>query len=75
MKTEQQLASSKASISTVKVTNLHLTTFDQQDGKLVSGIIIEITNTAFDLRCTDGQVRKFDISALPKDWMNTKFCC
>jgi len=53
--------------------NLQLTIFDQQDGKLIDGIIIEIADSWFALKCADGQIRKFDIKQLPKEWNLERF--
>lgn len=39
--------------------------FDQQDGKLVKGTVVQTTDQWFVLQCTDGQIRKFDINCLP----------
>lgn len=74
MKKEQKLISDNAIVNIRRV-NLPLTIFDQQDGKLVTGMIIETTDTWFALQCTDGQVRKFDISALLLDKEPGNFYC
>lgn len=52
------------SLSDFLKTEIQITLFDQQDGKLVRGVIIGATSTCFSLQCTDGQVRKFDIEAM-----------
>lgn len=46
--------------------NLRLTIFEQQEGKPVNGTVIDMTDTSFVLQCTDGQIRKFDVTLLPK---------
>lgn len=67
MKTEQKSVRANPFIDGVKVLNRQLTIFDQQDGKLVYGIMIEKTDFWFALQCIDGQVRKFDIGELPSN--------
>lgn len=73
MKKEQKLIRGNAFVTTRRV-NLPLTIFDQQEGKLVTGIIVETTATWFALQCTDGQVRKFAISLLPLDKPGNFYC-
>ncbi len=55
--------------------------FDQQDGKIVYGTVTAFTEFLFELNCTDGQTRKFDISLIPKNipetlslWSNVVRC-
>jgi hypothetical protein len=44
-----------------------VTIFDEQDGKIIKGVVVERNLFSFTVKSNDGNLRKFDISMLPMD--------